>query len=362
MEIREHISLADFTTFRLGGPARFFAQVVSVEELVEALRFAKEKKLRTFVLGGGSNILVSDTGFDGLVIKMNLRGREVYEDEESVLLDVAAGEVLDDVVAWSVERGWWGIENLSFVPGLVGALVIQNVNAYGVKAEHVVESVEAYDMQAGEMRTFSNEACQFRYRGSIFNKEEKDRYVVLSVKIRLMKTAIPKLQYADLKKYFIGKSITDPTLSQIREAIVHIRKGKGFDPEKYWSAGSFFSNLMLDRDAAQTLRDRILSVAGERIAQKYDLILEKFYEEGEKDPNLEVGKVKIPTGFILDQVLNLKGYRHGGAHVSSMHAQTFINDGTATASDIYELYLYIKNLAKDKLGLELVHEPEFVGL
>src|SRR6185369_5930296 len=175
MTIKENISLAGLTTFRIGGPARFFCAVGTPGELEEAAAFAKGKSLPIFILGGGSNILVSDKGFDGLVIKIEIKGIEEFENKGGILVKAGAGEDWDAFVKWTVERGLGGLENLSLIPGTVGAAPVQNIGAYGAEVAGLIESVEAYDLREGAFKTFKKEDCGFAYRDSMF-KREKGRY------------------------------------------------------------------------------------------------------------------------------------------------------------------------------------------
>ena len=199
-------------------------------------------------------MLFADIGFDGLVVRPLMKGREVspplpspYDKGrvgEGILIKVGAGEELNGVVAWTVDSGWWGMENLSFIPGLTGALVIQNVGAYCQEASEIVESVEVFDTQDGSLRTFSKEQCGFTYRHSVFNTSEKGRYMILSVTLRLIKNGKPNISYKDLQSYFGRES---PSQSEVREAVIKIRSGKGQDWQALPSAGSFFSNFRLNK-------------------------------------------------------------------------------------------------------------------
>jgi len=281
------------------------------------------------------------------------RGREVREFIENVL---------DEVIDWTAKSGWWGIENLSFVPGSFGACVIQNAGCYGQEAADVVLKVEVYDKKNQEVLTLTKADCQFRYRTSIFNKEEKERYVVLSVTGYLKKGYLPNIEYGDVIQYFEEREISEPSIEEIRKAIIEIRTKKGQDPEQVWSAGSFFSNLLLTKEEFEDLKGMIEKNFNKELADKLDEINAKFSKKGEIDPSGETGKIKVPAGFILDRVLDLKGkLSHGGAAVSPYHALNLINTGEGTANDVMELFKKIRIMAKEKLGIILVNEPELVG-
>jgi UDP-N-acetylmuramate dehydrogenase len=222
----ENVPLGPMTTFKVGGVARFFVRVQNVEELSEALMFAKVRNLPVFVLGGGSNIVISDKGFDGLVITLGMVGNEVvYETDDEVLVRVGSGEAWDDVVWFASMKKFWGIENLSHIPGNVGAFVVQNVGAYGQEASQVVDIVEVYDRQTGEVSAISNSECKFDYRSSIFNRDHKGRYVVLSLTLKLSKKPKPNLSYLDLSE-FMKKFALEETLENIRHAVITIRDEK----------------------------------------------------------------------------------------------------------------------------------------
>lgn len=353
MEIKEAVTLSPYTTLGIGGPARYFTTVESEEDLLAALSYARENDLETFILGGGSNVLISDQGFDGLVIQPLIHGREVIkEDDEHVWLKVGAGEILDEVIAWSVENGWWGIENLTFVPGLVGALVIQNVNAYGAKAEHVVDSVKTVDLENNNEKVFTNEDCQFTYRHSCFNTSDKGKYVVTEVVLKLKKNGEPNISYVDLEKRFAGKK---PSQADIREALFEIRSTKSQDWRKDKTAGSFFSNFLLMSSQFEVLEQKVRKNFGDERGDELREIGNRFYDPAEG------GQTKIPAAWVLDKLLNVKGTKVGGAMISQSHALNVLNVDGATATDVMKLFRQVRTLVYENTGLELVNEPELVG-
>lgn len=349
-EIKENVPLAPLTTLRIGGNARYFVEVSNERELRESLDFAKEKSLAVFVLGGGSNILFADAGFDGLVIRPRIMGISPLVGE-GMLVRVGAGEVLDDVVAWTVEQGFWGMENLSFIPGLTGALAIQNVGAYGQEASEVIESVEVMDRANYEFRIMNNEECGFTYRHSRFNTSDKGRFIILSITLRLRKSGKPNLKYKDLTEHFNSLGCRTPKLGQVREAVIEIRKGKGQDPSEVWSAGSFFSNFKLTHEEFEGLCKKV----GDRENELRDLV-KKIAAPSDN------GMIKMSAAWILDQLLGLKGTQVGGAKLSDKQVLNMINVGNATASDCIELFEKTRALVLARTGLTLVNEPEFVGL
>ena len=328
MKILENIPLAPLTTLHIGGPARYFAEATNELELLRALDFARVETLPIFILGGGSNVLVSDKGFDGLVIRPIFLGRELLTSDVQgsptsdvgVRVRIGAGENLDEVIAWTVERGWWGLENLSFIPGLVGALAIQNVGAYGQEAAHVIESVHVFDTERRTSKVLDNNECRFEYRHSIFNTNQRGRYVILRIILKLRNNRTANLSYKDLQNYFADKV---PTQKEIRQAVIEIRTKKGQDPNEVWSAGSFFKNFVVSDN--------------------------------------EGNEYKISAGDILDKRLGLKGLQVGGAKLSEKQVLNLINTGNATAEDCLGLFHKVRNIVKEKTSLELIPEPEFVG-
>jgi len=359
MEIKENTSLAPYTTLQIGGPAKYFVEVKDGEQLREAFAFAKEKNLPVFILGGGSNVLFADAGFDGLVIRPLVKGREVLTPDvegaqtSGVLVRVGAGEELNDVVAWTVDSGWWGMENLSFIPGLTGALVIQNVGAYGQEASEVVESVEVFDTKENVLKTFTKEQCGFTYRHSIFNTSERGRYIILFVTLSLTKNGKPNIAYKDLQNYFNGRV---PSQEEVREAVIQIRTGKGQDWQALPSAGSFFSNFRLSQNDFDKLLAHIASNFSPERASELLVLTQKI-----KAPS-DDGMIKVPAAWILDNLLGLKGYLHNErVCVSPYHALNLINTGRASAADMLDLFRHIRQLTHQKTGLTLVNEPEFVG-
>lgn len=341
MNILEHIPLKDLTTMKVGGTARFFTAVRNESELEEALRYAKAHSLAIFVLGGGSNIVVSDAGFDGLVIKNEIYGREFRDDgDEGALATVGAGESWDDLVEATVQRGLWGIENLSYIPGTVGAAPVQNIGAYGVELKDVLERVKAYDIETGEVREFDRDACKFSYRSSHFKETKK--YIITSVTLRLKKDSMPKTDYAGIAEE-LARGGHDPrgvSPSDMRDVVITIRKRKLPDPSETPTAGSFFKNPEV----------------GEVV---YKELLEKF-------PNMpgfftKEGVVKIPLAWIIEHICSMKGARAGGAHMFERHALVMVHDGGARAADVQALRERIEGCVFKKTGIQIEPEVQFIG-
>ena len=338
MQIQENVLLAPFTTFRIGGAARFFVRARSVDEVERAALFAQEKNLPIFILGGGSNVLISDAGFDGLVIKNELLGIAEEDAGDCVRIIAGAGEDWDGLVKFSVaEKGLYGLENLSLIPGVVGASPVQNIGAYGMEAKDTIEWVEVYDPILKKVERLTNAECNFGYRDSIF-KHEKKNNIILRVAFLLKKKGVLATEYKDVKNYFAGKA-SAPSLRNVRDAIIEIRKGKFPDLLKVGTAGSFFKNITISKT-------------------EYDELLKKFPlmpAFPQADDN-----VKIPTAWILDNVCGFKGLRRDDVGVYEKQALVLVNFGNASAQQVKDLANEMIAGVKEKTGLNISPEVEFV--
>ncbi len=353
-KIEENVPLKYFTTFRIGGPARYFVEAENLQDVKDALAFVEKNNLQTFVLGSGSNILVSDNGFDGLVVVPEIMGIEkVWEDENEVKLKIGSGENWDEVVAYAVAEGLWGVENLSYIPGKVGGVPMQSVGAYGQEAKDIIESVEVYDTVDREMKVFNNEECEFGYRESRFNTRERKRYIILSVVFKLKKSGVSNLKYLDVTNYFKGKGILDPSLKEMREAIVWIRKNKLPDPVVVGNAGSFFKNLVLNEKETDELFKKVKRSSSQEVVDKLIEVKNKLFSPS---------GFKIPTAFLIDVVCGLKGFQMGGAKVHDRQALVLVNEsGNATAREILELAHHVMETVYKKTGIKIYPEPELLG-
>lgn len=346
LEIVENVELGPLTTFGVGGRARFFADVRTEAELGSAVEFGRSNGLETLVFGGGSNVLVSDDGFPGLVIRVGIEGISVHEMGEMVSVTAGAGEDWDGFVAWSVERNLQGLECLSGIPGLVGGAPIQNIGAYGQEVSETIGSVRAFDLESGEFVDFENESCGFAYRRSVFNSTLKGRHVIISVTFLLKPGGIPSLRYPELQSRFGG---VVPTLAEVRETVCEIRRSKGMlvrqgGPDSR-SAGSFFKNPIIGDE----LRQRILAVS-----------LENGFGEPPMFPS-EGGGWKVSAAWLVEKSGFPKGFRMGPAGVSSSHSLALVNAGGAKCRDILALRDLITVAVKKEFGVELVQEPVFIG-
>jgi UDP-N-acetylmuramate dehydrogenase len=339
LKIEENISLATMTTFRTGGLARYVVSPCSESEVIDAVLFANEKKLPLVPIGSGSNILAPDSGLQVVFVRVNIRSLVVSKfDDESVEVVVGAGREWDAFVQYAVRKGWWGIENLSAIPGTVGAAVVQNISAYGVALQESIVAVRAYDTKKKIMLSLSNEECLFGYRASIF-KNKCDRFIVVSVTFCLKRRALPRLEYRDVTLYF-SKRFRHPTLSAIRRAIVHIRKDKFPPLTTYGTAGSFFLN----------------PVVSEREAKK----MQALYS-GMPLFLMPEGGVKVPLAWILDHELHLKGERCGGAFLWEKQALVITAKKGTRAADIVILMKRIQKKVFDKTKIKIIPEVRILS-
>lgn len=335
-EAQENMELSLFTTLKVGGPARFFITVSSFEKLQLAICFANKKGVPFKVIGGGSNILVSDQGFEGLVIKMEMKGMEFGDtrSDGNVVFKVSAGEQWDSVVEESVEQGLYGIENLSGIPGTVGAAPVQNIGSYGVELSDVVLTVEAYDSLEGKTVVLSKDECRFGYRDSIF-KNSGDRFVVTSLKMELSESKGPRLDYKDLSERF-QKLKVSPSPKDIRDVILKIREEKF--PEYIGgagSAGSFFKNPVLSEEEVERLRGIFPDIPSYPLAE---------------------GSFKVPLAWVLDRVLGLSGFRKGNVGLSESQPLVLVSYAGATASEIDSFVEEIESMVREASGIEIERE------
>jgi UDP-N-acetylmuramate dehydrogenase len=350
--IRPQEVLKPYTTFKIGGPARYFACAESAEEFRDVLAFASRESLSLFILGGGSNILVSDRGFEGLVVHPVQRGIKVaHEDSATVNLLVEAAEPWDDVVGYAVERGWWGIENLSHIPGQAGAALVQNIGAYGQQISDILLSAEVMEAETGAVRTLRASECGFGYRRSIFNTTSKGKLLILSLALRLLKRGSPNLAYPDVKAYFDGRA--NPPLAEIRKAIISIRDRKFPYPleERGGNAGSFFKNLTLTESEYAELSNNLRQNFSAREIERLEEIRKRFPSSG---------RIKIPTAFLLE-ICGLKGCGAGGAQVNESQPLVLLNQGGATARDVMALVKHVRRTVYGRTGMTISIEPELVG-
>jgi UDP-N-acetylmuramate dehydrogenase len=340
MQLLEQIPLAPFTTFGIGGPARWFTEVRDEASLVESVQLARDHGWPLFVLGGGSNLLVSDQGFPGLVVRIAMRGIQ----QEGNTFHAAAGEDWDQFVSLVIERGYGGLECLAGIPGTIGGTPVQNVGAYGQEVSGTITSVRVLDLNHLSFSELPASACGFAYRHSIFNSTHRGRFIVTNVSYRLHPHAFPVLSYPDLKRHFQDRS-QPPTLAEAAAAVRAIRNSKGMllvegEPDCR-SAGSFFKNPIV----SEAFYDQLAATSSSPVPR---------YAAAR-------GFVKIPAAWLVEQVGFHKGYIAGAAGISNRHTLALINRDHAAARDIVALRDQIVAGVDAQFQIRLEQEPVWVG-
>jgi UDP-N-acetylmuramate dehydrogenase len=351
MLIEENKPLAPFTTFGIGGPARWFVEAASEEEIAEAAGWAAERGVPLFVLGGGSNLLVSDSGFDGLVLRVALHGiseQVATTPSGQTIYQAAAGEDWDPFVERTTQAGCAGIECLAGIPGTVGGTPVQNVGAYGQEVASAIERVRAFDLQSRTFVEFAAAECGFAYRRSRFNSEDRGRYIVTRVDYRLTPGGAPTVRYADLQRALAESG--EPSLAEVAAAVRRVRQSKGMllvdgDPDCR-SAGSFFKNPVVNEEQLR----RIAAVSAKEPPR---------FPAGAGAENL--GCVKVPAAWLIEQSGFAKGYTLGAAAISSRHTLALVNLGAASAADVLALAGEITTAVEERFGIRLEMEPVLVG-
>ena len=346
VDIRQNVPLAPYTTFGIGGAASYFAEITSEAALVEAVDFARERGFAIFTLGGGSNLLVADSGFDGLVLHIAIDGTtDITIDGDTTLQTVPAGVEWNSFVLSVCREEISGIECLAGIPGSVGGTPVQNVGAYGQEVAQTIDVVRALDLESMTFVDIPHKDCGFTYRRSIFNSTHRGRYIVTAVTFRFDLSAKPHLTYADLTRHF---GDAQPTPIEVYHAVREIRHGKGMlivegEPDSR-SAGSFFKNPIVPREAI----DRIAAV---------------LHLPSDKIPHwpADENTVKLPAAWLLERAGFVKGYTMGNAGISSSHTLALINKGNATAADIFALRDAIQAKVKGMFHIELEQEPVQLG-
>ncbi|KKW12529.1 MAG: UDP-N-acetylenolpyruvoylglucosamine reductase [Parcubacteria group bacterium GW2011_GWA2_49_9] len=434
MHIQEHISLKELTTMKIGGDARYFCSASTAEALAEAVLFAREKNVPVIVLGGGSNTLVASGDINALVLKIEIKGVEwesplgkwnsrrrgalrrgvgggllqppahrnastPFSKGDSVPVVVGAGESWDGFVAQAVEKGLWGIENLSGIPGTVGAAPIQNIGAYGTEVKDTILWVEVFDIKAGKLRRLTNAECRFAYRDSMFKHQVEGPFIVCRVAFLLRKDGVPNLEYKDLQKYFgnlssppfqgekrilgasqdLERPSSDakgvqlryegdkrggsfPSLQQIRNAVIEIRSGKFPDLREFGTAGSFFKNPIISKKQFDELKERYPNLPGFPLSLSPSLEgeIERWCtpptlpsKEGRREE-----KVKIPLAWVLDNICNLKGFKKGNVALFEKQPIVLVHSGEATSEEIELFAKEIADIVKVKTGIEIEWEVQ----
>lgn len=365
MKIQEYVDIRDYGTLHVGGQFRYFTIVSSVSDLVSVCTIALKEGKKILILGGGSNIVFSDGIIDVLAIKIEIKGFEIIKETGgNILIKVGAGEIWDELVVKTVDMNLSGLEALSFIPGTVGATPVQNVGAYGSEVKDTILEVEVFDIKENKIKTLSNKDCKFSYRDSIFKNEAKGKYVITSVTYRLEKELLKNssekvlgrggrepvpdhfhknfskaLLYPGVMKYFEDKKIENPSLKQIREAIIYIRKEKLPNPKEIPNVGSFFKNPIVSRQKLSHLSGQV----------------------NEKVPSfdMENDMVKISAGWLIENA-GLKGKSFGKVSVYDKNALVLVNTQDATFEDIISTRNEIIKIVNEKFGIILEQEPEII--
>jgi UDP-N-acetylmuramate dehydrogenase len=346
MVIRDGVPLAPLTTLELGGPARHLVDATDDDTIAEALRWAEARHLPTAILGGGSNLVVGDAGFDGLVVRIETRGLRFEAVGDEVLVTAAAGEPWDPLVAQVVGRGLGGIECLSGIPGLVGATPIQNVGAYGQEVAETIRSVRVLERGTWRTRELPPAECRFGYRDSAF-KHEPERYVVLGVTFALRSAAAPALRYRELTDALAANP--RPTLAEARATVLALRARKSMlvvpdDPNRR-SAGSFFMNPILRAGDAEAVAAR---------SGADGAVMPRWPAPG--------GRVKLSAGWLIERAGISRGMRRGAVGVSSAHALALVHHGGGTTAELLALAREVAAAVQARFGVTLCPEPTFLGL
>jgi UDP-N-acetylmuramate dehydrogenase len=334
--IEETFSLKSFNTFGIQAYAKIFAEATTMEDLISIIGIFRDNPLPKLILGGGSNLLFTKD-FDGVVIFPNLVGIElVRHSGESTWLRAYAGENWDKFVEFCVSKNLGGIENLSFIPGNIGACPIQNIGAYGVEVKDVIESVDALDIQTGDKRTFSNEECQFGYRDSIFKNEAKNKYIITSVVFKLRKQPAIFLSYKEVMDEI--RKFPDVTVANVRQSIINIRRRKLPDPAEFGNAGSFFKNPLISTNKFQSIKEEF-SLAPSYIVDKET--------------------VKIPAAWLIE-TCGWKGIREGNVGTHPNQPLVIVNYNGAKGRDVIQFAEKISNSVKQRFGIELQMEVNVI--
>ena len=335
-DIQPDTPLKSYNTFGIEATAKYFASCSTIQDFMILLKDPSIRKTSKLILGGGSNVLFT-RDYDGLVIVNDISGiKTIEENEETVTLRVGAGEDWDQFVEYTVKNNWSGLENLSYIPGNVGASPIQNIGAYGEEVKNTIKEVETIDLEKLEKVTYQNEDCRFDYRSSIFKQELKNKRLITHVTFVLKKKHIFNLDYGVLKETVEENGKV--TLQNIRNSVIAIRKSKLPEPEELGSAGSFFKNPVINETKFNNLQKAFPNIP--------------FYK-------INQNSFKIPAGWLIDK-LGWKGYREGSAGVHHKQALVLVNYGNASGEEIYNLSQKILRSVKEKYGIQMENEVNVI--
>ncbi len=338
LQIQENVSLKNFNTFGVEANARYFVEINHRDELTELFMDPQWLQTETLVLGGGSNMLLVND-FGGLVIRINIRGIEHRISQQDVFIEAGAGEIWNDLVNFCVIRNYAGLENLSLIPGSVGASPIQNIGAYGVELQDVFYSCCAFEVESGMFKTFSKADCKFGYRESVFKSELKGKYIIVSVKFHLSLTPNFNLNYGAIEQELAARGITQPTIKDVSQVVSHIRVSKLPDPATIGNAGSFFKNPIIGPEQFKTLQTNFPEVV-------------HYPANG--------GNVKLAAGWLIEQC-GWKGKVVGHTGTWKNQALVLVNHGGATGEEVYSVSSQIIDSVYTKFGVLLQREVNIIG-
>jgi UDP-N-acetylmuramate dehydrogenase len=343
MTIEENISLKPFNTFGIDSNARYFTSILNPEDLQQLISTSLYQQQEVFILGGGSNVLLT-RDFDGLVIKMDIRGVEVLEEDQTdVWVKAGAGENWHQFVLYCISKGYGGIENLSLIPGTVGAAPMQNIGAYGVEIQDVFECLEAVSLKTGELCIFNHEACRFGYRDSVFKNELKGKYVITSVTFRLSKKPEINTSYGTIEETLqqiraAAAYKPRPAIEEVSDAVIQIRQSKLPDPREIGNAGSFFKNPVVSKEKYEALQQSYEQIPGYPVSED---------------------EVKVPAGWLIEQC-GWKGKRVGNTGVHSKQALVLVNHGNVKGAEVYALAMDIQESVRKQFGIDITPEVNVI--
>jgi UDP-N-acetylmuramate dehydrogenase len=337
-QILENVSLKHLNTFGIEAHAKFFVEINSINDLQELIHNKIFRDSEKLIVGGGSNMLFTKN-FEGMVLKNNLKGIKVVKEENDfVEVQSAAGEVWHDFVMWCIDKNYGGLENLSLIPGCVGASPMQNIGAYGVEIKDVFSELEAFDIITGQKQIFNKAQCKFGYRESVFKHELKNKFIITAVTFRLSKKPKINTSYGAIEAELQNMKVKDPGIKDVSQAVINIRSSKLPDPKVIGNAGSFFKNPEVDKTVYQNLKVRFSGLVA--------------YE-------MESGKYKLAAGWLIEKS-GLKGFMSGNAAVHDKQALVLVNKGSATGKEIYALSEHVLQTVFSKFGVKLEREVNII--
>ena len=336
--VLKHVSLKKFNTFGIDASADILIEVVDIQGFKDVMRRVAAEHVEPLILGGGSNILFTKASYPFVIINKLTGIEKLDENEDFVWVRAGAGEIWHDLVLFCINQGWGGVENMSLIPGTVGAAPMQNIGAYGVEIKDVFDSLEAIDLESLEEKSFSNSDCEFGYRESVFKKELKGKYFITSIILKLTKNHKVNISYGAIGDVLATEGISNPTIQQVSDAVIQIRQSKLPNPEEIGNAGSFFKNPVINADQFEMLKKKYPDIPN--------------YAQPD-------GKVKVPAGWLIQQC-GWKGSREGAVGVHKNQALVLVNYGKGKGDDIRKLAMKIKKSVKDQFEIDITPEVNMI--